>query len=101
MRWRRRLAESDPDRFAAFQLKSTSSARIQVDLIGQDGRRIGTSVKLTAPDTARVLRATQPLMVDEDAWLALPAIWREASAARGDGAVADVFELRVDEELTK
>ena len=97
----RRLAEPDANRFAAFQLKSTASDRIQVDLFGQDGRRIGTSVKLTARDTARVLHATQPLMVDDDAWLALPAIWREASAARGEGAVADAFERRVDEELTK
>jgi hypothetical protein len=96
----RRLAEPDPDRIAAFRMKPKSHDRIQLDLCGQDGRRIGKSVKLTARDLARVLCATQALAVDGDAWLALPRIWREASAVRGDGAVADVFELSVDEELT-
>jgi hypothetical protein len=81
-------------------MKPRSRDRIALDLCGQDGRRIGKPVKLTPGDMARVWCATQALALDDDAWLTLPRIWRDASALRGSD-VADTFELRVHEELTK
>lgn len=88
----RRLAQPDQDRIAGFRITPKSRKYVELDLYGQDGRRVGRPTKLTTRDAARVWCAAQELALDDDAWLALPSVWRDASALRGGEAVADAFE---------
>jgi len=87
----RRLAEPSATRVAGFRMTPVGGRRIKLDLYGQDGRRVGRPVVVTARDAARIWKATQQLAVDGDAWRALPRIWREATDGRKRRAVADAF----------
>ena len=97
----RRLADPAPSRIAGFRMTPKSRNRIELDLYGQDGRRIGHPAKLTPRDAARVWCSAKELALDDDGWLALPSIWREVSTSGSGDAVADAFELRVRAELAQ
>jgi hypothetical protein len=95
----RKLAEASPTRIAGFRMTPLARGRMKVDLFGQGGRRVGRPVKLASADVARIWQATHELALDGDAWLALPGIWRAATAGRRGAAAVDAFERAVAEQL--
>lgn len=97
----RRLAEPSATRIAGFRMTPVGGRRIKLDLYGQDGRRVGRPVKLTAREAARIWCATEKLSVHDDALLSLPRIWREATEGRKGRAVAVAFVEAAAEALAE
>lgn len=97
----RRLAEPSATRVAGLRMTPVGGRRIKLDLYGQDGRRVGRPVKVAAREAARIWCATEKLSGHDDAWLALPRIWREATEGRKGPAVADAFVAAVTEALAE